>query len=332
MLIFASTPIKMRIRDQAMTIRQLRILNAVEENGGIKAACHTMKIAQPVISHELKIMAREVGVPLHTRANRGIELTPAGHFLAREAKAIVADFDRLKPIIRQQAQHQQVESLTVGGNFAVSAALLPEILARFGKIHPNLKPQLRTGDRFLLEELLIKNQVEVAVMNHAPRNRQLVGERCGTDAIVPFVAPHHPLTKRRTIEVEDLEHVAFVTRNPPQHKGAAIRHLEVLRRKGLRPNVLMYCESPDGVKTAVLKNNAIGMLFESGVQHEIQQGRFKALKLPGNASFTAYRYIVRHRTRPLSPVARSFLQFLRATLAGRKTNRPRRKAENRTSK
>jgi DNA-binding transcriptional LysR family regulator len=229
----------------------------------------------------------------------------------------------LKPVVTNKTPEKESASLAIGGNFAVSASLLPDLLGQFRKTHPKLKLQLRTGDRFLMEHMIMADQIELAVINHPPRNRRLVSEICGTDAIVAFGAPDHPLAKKRKINPTDLEHVAFVTRNPAGHKGAGIKYLEVLRKKGLRPDVFMHCESPDGVKVAVVRNNAIGMLFESGVQDEIRQGRFKAIKLPGDELLVANRYIVYHRTRPLSPVGRSFLLFLRESLGGRKATKAR---------
>jgi DNA-binding transcriptional LysR family regulator len=296
-----------------MTIRQLRILRAVEEQGGVKAASELLKVAQPAISQQLMLLARELGVPLHKRVRDGIELTPAGHFFAREARAIVSQLDRLKSAITRKPQASAAESLTIGGNFALSVSLLPSLLVQFRKTRPNLKLHLRTCDRFMLEELIVSNQIELAVMYHPPRDRQLTSERCGTEPVVAFAAAHHPLARKREIQPKDLEQVAFVIRDPARHTGAGVKSIELLRRKGMHPNVLMDCDSVGAVKNSVLKNNAVGILFESAVQDDIQRGSFKALKLPVEETIVAHRHAIYHRTRPLSPTGKSFLELLKKT-------------------
>ena len=64
----------MRQTRYAMTIRELRILCTVEEQGGVKAAAHVLKMAEPAISQQLILLAKELGIALHRRVSRGIEL------------------------------------------------------------------------------------------------------------------------------------------------------------------------------------------------------------------------------------------------------------------
>jgi DNA-binding transcriptional LysR family regulator len=78
----------------------------------------------------------------------------------------------------------------------------------------------------------------------------------------------------------------------------------------LRPNIVLRCQSPDAVKTAVRKKMGIGLLFESTVALEIQSGDLKKLRL-SDVSLEATSYIIYRKGHPLSANGRDFLNLLR---------------------
>lgn len=70
---------------------RLRILREVAERGTIIAAAEALYLTPPAVSHQLKVLEAEVGVPLLERTARSIRLTDAGMRLVEHAETILAE-------------------------------------------------------------------------------------------------------------------------------------------------------------------------------------------------------------------------------------------------
>ena len=70
---------------------RLRILREVAKRGTIAAAAEALYLTPPAISHQLRVLEREVGVPLLERTARSIRLTDAGARLVAHAETILAE-------------------------------------------------------------------------------------------------------------------------------------------------------------------------------------------------------------------------------------------------
>lgn len=70
---------------------RLRILREVAERGTITAAAAALYLTPPAISHQLRVLEVEVGVPLLERTARSIRLTDAGTRLVAHAEIILAE-------------------------------------------------------------------------------------------------------------------------------------------------------------------------------------------------------------------------------------------------
>jgi DNA-binding transcriptional LysR family regulator len=80
----------------------------------------------------------------------------------------------------------------------------------------------------------------------------------------------------------------------------------------LNLNVLMRCEWPDAVKTAVAHSDAVGVLYLDLVEQGVKAGLFKIINVAG-INLSVLSYIVYAKGKPLSQNAREFLGFLRAS-------------------
>ena len=74
---------------EGLTVRQLRYLIAIVDEGGIRRASRHLYLAQPSISKALRQLESELGVELLRRSPRGVELTDAGIEFVAHARAIL---------------------------------------------------------------------------------------------------------------------------------------------------------------------------------------------------------------------------------------------------
>ena len=61
-----------------MDFKRLTYFVQVAELGSVSKAADRLRIAQPAISRQMRLLEQDVGVPLFNRHRRGMDLTTAG--------------------------------------------------------------------------------------------------------------------------------------------------------------------------------------------------------------------------------------------------------------
>ena len=293
-----------------MNLDQFTVFAAVAKHGNVTRAADELSISQPAVTKHLKLLEENYKTKLYTRGGTGIELTPAGHLFLKEVKAILSRVEGLREKLGGAAVTRG-ESLTVGGSYSPSAVLLPSLLARFKKSHPQVDLNLRTDNRLNIERLILNGAVEVAVLTNPPLNHHLAIEPYRTEPLVAFVANHHPLAAKNQLTWEDLGRIGFIMRRPVGSPSLSREFIRSLKDQGVTLKAVMHCQSPEAVKVAVSRRMGVGILFKDVISDSLKKDEFRELTLPVKG-LDGKSFIVYHKTRPLSPVAQDFLKLLRA--------------------
>lgn len=294
-----------------MTLRQLEIFIAVANFLNFREAAAELRISQPGISRQLRRFQLEIGKPLYRKVSHGIELTPVGVGVFKEAKEILAKVASLKREFRNEAAKFGAATLIVGGTYSPSARLLPLLMASFKKRFPDVNLELRTGRTHRIEQMALDGKVELAVVQVPPSSDKLAAEICGYDQLVPFVSVKHPLARRKELTMTDIEKFGFVVRSWGRDVAVPKRLFESMAKKGWRFREALRCDSTDAVKAAVAKRMGIGLLFRDVIAGDVKKGIFREVPFAGE-KWGSTRYVIFRKDRPLSQCAVNFLDFLRA--------------------
>ena len=76
-----------------MELSQLRTLIHVAELGSLSKASDTLRVAQPALSRQIKLLEHELRAELFTRNGRGMVLTEAGRRLLAKSSRIMPGCD-----------------------------------------------------------------------------------------------------------------------------------------------------------------------------------------------------------------------------------------------
>ncbi|WP_067885832.1 LysR family transcriptional regulator [Nocardia vaccinii] len=77
-----------------MSVDRLRILRELADRGTVASVAEALSMTPSAVSQQLKVLAREAGVPLLEPDGRRVRLTDAGHALVVRADEILAAVDR----------------------------------------------------------------------------------------------------------------------------------------------------------------------------------------------------------------------------------------------
>lgn len=117
-----------------MDIRQLRTFAVLAETGSLGKAADRLRVAQPALSRQIRLLEEDIGLPLFDRHSRGMQITDAG-------KALLA---RVCGPIRQLDQaFKEVRELRTAVCGTVAIGLIPSVSAILaGRLAPRIAAEL----------------------------------------------------------------------------------------------------------------------------------------------------------------------------------------------
>lgn len=142
-----------------MNIHHLELFYYVARHGGIMEAVRNIPygIQQPAVSSQVAQLEEHLGVTLFQR--RPFSLTPEGEKLY---KFIAPFFSNLEKITND-LQGGQARHIRIGASAIILREHLPGLLLGLRKKFPELKFSLREGFPAHLEELLLREEIDLAV-------------------------------------------------------------------------------------------------------------------------------------------------------------------------
>ena len=118
--------------------RHLRTIRAIEKTGGLARAAETMNITQSALSHQVKGLEEQVGVPLFVRRSKPLKLSAAGQRLLKLAEKILPEVE---------AAEEEFRRLRLGRVGRMHIAI--ECHACFEWLFPVLEEFRRPGPRLM---------------------------------------------------------------------------------------------------------------------------------------------------------------------------------------
>jgi len=226
-------------------LRHLRSLVAVARAGNFTRAARGLRIAQPALSQQIRVLERELGVLLVSRTNRMSGLTDAGARLVARAERILLE-------VRDATQEMRVQAGEEGGTVRIGCALqtlvegrLAPLLASFRERHPRTRIVLREVHTRQVLHLLQRGEADLGLIHLGRVGATVVGMRAAgqtialarlhTEPIVVLVSPSYALAERPSVELDDLRQETFVS----FRAGATVREMLLLgaRRAGFTPRI-----------------------------------------------------------------------------------------------
>jgi len=294
-----------------ITLRQLRIFEAVAEHGSMTRAAVELNLTQPAISMQMKQIEEQVGLPLIEQVGRTLFLTEAGAELRNHAKRFNAQALELKAAMEHfRGLHRGLLRLAV-----VSSAnyFLPSLIASLSAQHPGVQVNLQVSNREAVLAALADNRTDLAITGRPPESDDLVAERFLDNPLVVIASPSHPLAQTESLTLQRLSEERLVLREPGSGTRATIeRHFS---EHGV--DYLPGCElnTNEAVKLAVQAGLGLGVVSAQAIELELEAGRLAVLQVEGFPIMRGW-HVVYRRGKRMSAVAAEFRDLLLAHNAG----------------
>ena len=288
-----------------ITLRQLRIFEAVARHCSISRAATEMHLSQPAVSMQVKQLEENIGVPLLQKNGKRISVTDAGRELCSHAEQFAARTVALCAAMQQfQGLERGLLRLAV-----VSTAnyFLPPLIARLSERHPGIRVTLQVGNREAVLNLLMENLTDLVITGQPPERSDLLAQHFMDNPLVVIASPAHPFAGRGHVSMRQLAKETLVVREPGSGTRAATeRHFA---DSGV--TLIAGCElnTNEAIKLAVQARLGLAVVSAQTIELELETRRLVTISVEGFPIVRRW-YMVCRGDRRLSSAAVAFRELL----------------------
>ena len=288
-----------------MDFKQLRSFVAVADCGSFTQAAAQLYTSQPTISAHIRQLEEELQQRLFLRTTKSLSITPHGRELYDYAVQVLSLQDRL---LAGWRQGEHVVSL--GVSTIPSAYLLPDLLARFSVLHPDISFDIHQSDSSGVLRALRTGRFDLGLTGMTAPDEDLVFTPFYQDAMV-LIAPNTPEFSAAMAQHVPL--AALLQSHPlllrENGSGSQRSADDFLRAAGLKTDALHVAarlNDQESIKNLVAAGLGLAIVSAVSVARERDRGDLLLFPLADAArSF----YVVTRRHDFLSPAARQFFDF-----------------------
>jgi DNA-binding transcriptional LysR family regulator len=287
-----------------LTLRQLKVFEAVARHLNYTRAAEELHLTQPAVSMQVKQLEESLGVSLFEQLGKRIHLTESGQEVLTYARHITQQVDELEAVLNR------IKGLS-GGRLRISVAttanyFIPTLLGTFSRRYPDVTVSLDVTNRETLLRQLNENTVDLVIMGQPPAEADVDAQAFMDNPLVVVAPPDHPLARAKKIPLARLQEETFLVREPGS--GTRIAMERFFSERGMKLKTGMEVGSNEAIKQSVQAGLGLGLLSRDTVEQELSLKRLVILDV---AEFPIMRhwYVVHRKGKRLSAVAKAFKQF-----------------------
>ncbi len=244
-------------------IDRIRAFFAVVEEGSVNRAAVRLRITQPALSRQMKLLEHEVGGKLLEREASGVKPTGLGHTLLKAMRPALDAYEAALADVRRQARGTRSE-LRVGYLISAAQSVLTPALAQLRKTHPELKLKLHDMSPKEQMDALRAGELDVALTGQegAVAARDFYSRKLCSLSVVAAISASDPLAARKSISLLDLKTRDFIGIDEDQMPGRNRWMAALCRTAGFKPRFVVVTDGITHVLSQVASESAVTLLPE----------------------------------------------------------------------
>ena len=283
------------------TLDQLKILQAISEEGSFKKAADKLYISQPAVSLQIQNLERQLNTPIFYREKRKAYLTETGKLLKQYSKQILSLCEETCQALNK-IQTFQSGLLVIGASQTTGTYLMPKLIGVFRHKYPNIGIKLQVHSTRQICWSVANGEIDLAIVGgEIPIELKNILEisSYAEDEFALILPVSHPFSKRDSIKKEDLYRLRFIALN----NQATIRNIidKTLICNGIDTRyfkIEMELNSIEAFKNAVQSGLGAAFVSVSTITKELELDMLHSIKIEGVSIKRTLSIIINPRRYP----------------------------------
>ena len=286
---------------RSLPLSALRAFEAAARLGSFKAAAEELAVTPTAISHQIRGLEQQTGLPLFDRQVRRVALTEAG---AQLYPVLRDGFDAFQTALERLTQTRQRPQVVISATNAFTVKWLVPRMADFRSDLPGIDLQLQASDEMVD---LRSTAVDIAVRYGRGPYPGLIVEPLFTDQFAPVANPR--LGVRSVDDLARWPLISFAWRRPHPDNPTWQRWFAEARLAERAPASELHFSDEGHAIQAAVAGQGVALVSQALVADELVSGHLHQPFGPGIAGHTYHLAVSRERA--LSPHAQAVMAWLR---------------------
>ena len=285
-----------------MTLRHMKIFEAVFRHSNITKAAEELHLAQPSVSVAVRELEEYYGICLFERLGRRIVPTELGKEFYGYALHIVSLFDEMEQKIRNW---DALGVIRIGASITIGTHILPPLLKQYQALYPELRTEVTIGKSAVIEQHILENKIDIGLIENQSEHPDINVLPFMEDYMQAIVAPDHPLAGCSQVTLEQLAQYPFLMRE----KGSAGRETldACFALKKITVHPLWESASTQAIVRGVAEGLGVAVLPCLLVRKNIEEHTVKMIPFP--QPLTRKLNLIWHRSKYLTDNMNAFIEL-----------------------
>jgi LysR family transcriptional regulator, nitrogen assimilation regulatory protein len=295
-------------RGDAVDLRQLRYFVGIVDEGSISLAAQRLRVAQPALSHHVRNLEGELGVPLLVRGAHGVRPTDAGTRLYERATGILKSVEETLDQVRDLGGEPRGPAV-LGLPASVALVLAVPLIEAVRERLPRVRLRLMEGMSGTILEWLHGNRLDLAMLFDVAKPTRTLRTKALLTEDLYAVCP--PGEDKGDVAFADAAGLPLIL--PGRPHGLRERLEKAAREAGITLNVTAEVDGLPQIKLLVERGVGFSILSLSAVREEVSGGRIGTRRI---VSPTLQRTVslCTLKERPPTAAAEAVRQLLHRTI------------------
>ncbi len=285
-----------------MTIRHVQIFVKVAECGKMNEAAKDLFISQSSVSQAIAEIENEYQVRLFERLGRKLYLTSVGKDFLNYAKRFLTLHESMLHFLEEAGE---IREMRIGATITVGTCVIMDILREVQEKYPDCKAQVYVANTQILEEKLVNNELDIALVEGKIVHPVLSANHAILDQLVLICGRGSLLWGKEAVTLRELENENFIMRE--QGSGTRAQLEEALLAEHISFHIKWTAYNTETIKNAVMGNEGVSVISRRLVQEEVERGQIWCCNLR-NFQDSRNFDVVYHKDKLITPVLHAFIE------------------------
>lgn len=244
-----------------MNFRHLNIFTTVCEEMNMTRAAKKLYISQPSVSQAISDLEDYYDTKLFERLSKKIYLTDSGRELLSYSYHILSLNQDLERVMEKESFQN---SITLGATITIGTYFLPKLLAEIKSKNHRMDTKSIVRNTSFIKENLLNSKIDIGLVEGKINHKDIIVKPFYKDELVIIANNDDPISKKTTINVDDLQGKSFLMRE--EGSGSRDLFIEEMKRHEIDYKVSGEFNNTEAIKNATLYGLGLGIVSRMSLE------------------------------------------------------------------